>query len=69
MQATAVVEEIVLLKHAEWPPPQLLLTVQFPLQPAVACIRRRFLETVDVREVLDFISVRGLFKKGRLTLK
>ncbi len=26
--------------------------------------RRKFIETWDVREILDFISVRGLFKKG-----
>jgi len=26
--------------------------------------RRRFIDAWDVREVLDFISVRGLFRKG-----
>ena len=31
--------------------------------------RRKFIETWDVREILDFISVRGLFHKGRADTK
>lgn len=31
--------------------------------------RRKFIERWDVREILDFISVRGLFKKGRSDTK
>ncbi len=31
--------------------------------------RRKFIEEWDVREILDFISVRGLFRKGRVDTK
>lgn len=34
-----------------------------------AGFRQRFIETWDVREILDFISVRGLFKKGEADTK
>ena len=33
------------------------------------CFRRKFIERWDVREILDFISVRGLFQKGSADTK
>lgn len=42
----------------------MLQQYNFLYNPSSASVRRAFLARWDVREILDFVSIRGLFKKG-----